>query len=165
MRNRGLLFAGLSTLIALGVLVSLGNWQLARLDWKNALVARIAARVQEPPVPLPPAAAWKDMDLTDWEYRPVEVTGRFRNDLEAHVYTLLTEPKGPLSGPGYWMLTPLEIADGGGTVIVNRGFVPLERRDPATRGESQIERRRLSTGRGATLPMRMQKTSIPYLSA
>ena len=90
-------------------------------------------------MPCPRPTAWKALDLADWEYRPVEVTGRFRNDLEAHVYTLLTEPRGPLSGPGYWVLTPLEVEGGAGTVIVNRGFVPLEPKDPATPMESQVD--------------------------
>ena len=38
-------------------------------------------------------------------------------------------------GPGYWVLTPLETP--GFTVLVNRGFVPPDRRDPATRPDGQ----------------------------
>ncbi len=51
---------------------------------------------------------------------------------------MLSEPKGRFSGQGYWVLTPLELMSGA-IVIVNRGFVPLERKDPATRREGQIE--------------------------
>ena len=38
-------------------------------------------------------------------------------------------------GSGYWVLTPL--ATRGFTVLVNRGFVPQDRRDPATRLEGR----------------------------
>ena len=39
-------------------------------------------------------------------------------------------------GAGYWVLTPLETR--GFTVLVNRGFVPPDRRDPATRPAGQV---------------------------
>jgi surfeit locus 1 family protein len=51
---------------------------------------------------------------------------------------VLSEPKGRFSGQGYWVLTPLELGSGA-IVIVNRGFVPIERKDPSTRREGQIE--------------------------
>ena len=40
-------------------------------------------------------------------------------------------------GPGYWVLTPARLADGG-IVIVNRGFVPDGRQNPATRAAGQV---------------------------
>ena len=52
--------------------------------------------------------------------------GTFRHDRETLVQAV-TE-----LGPGFWVLTPLA-TEGGGTIIVNRGFVPTDRRDPATR--------------------------------
>lgn len=117
---------------AFAVLIGLGTWQMQRLHWKEDLLARVSARVNEQPVPLPPAG-WTTLDLTEWEYRPVEIGGTFRHDLETRVYTLLTEPKGPLSGPGYFILTPLETGEG--RVLVNRGFVPLENEKPVERPE------------------------------
>jgi surfeit locus 1 family protein len=126
--------------IALAILIGLGTWQLQRLAWKEALVAHIEARVSAPPVALPDTAAWHSLDLDAWEYRPVEVTGTFRNDLETRVYALLGEAKGPLEGPGYWIVTPLEReGQGGGTVLINRGFVPLDRADPATRPGEAVD--------------------------
>ena len=41
-----------STLVALAILVSLGNWQLRRLAWKEDLLATIDARIHAAPVPL-----------------------------------------------------------------------------------------------------------------
>lgn len=123
----------------MAILIGLGTWQLQRLHWKEALVARIHARTAAPPVPLPSVSAWATLDLDEWEYRQVAVTGTFRNDLESRAYALLGEAKGPLSGPGYWIMTPLEIAGGGGTVLINRGFVPFDRGDPATRPGGTVE--------------------------
>ena len=39
-----------------------------------------------------------------------------------------------VDGPGFWVVTPLEMT-GGKIVLVNRGFVPSERREPVMRGE------------------------------
>ena len=40
-------------------------------------------------------------------------------------------------GAGYWVLTPLRTGDG--MILVNRGFVPAERADPATRRPGQVK--------------------------
>ena len=94
--------------------------------WKLDLIARVDARLAAPPVPAPrpalaPAAA----------YTRVEATGRFLHDRETAVLAV-TE-----LGSGYWILTPLETPDF--TVLVNRGFVPPDRRDPAARPEGQVQ--------------------------
>jgi surfeit locus 1 family protein len=123
MRPRSLFLPGFLTLIAFAVLIGLGTWQMQRLHWKTDLLARVEARIVEPALPLPPAG-WPGLDLSEWEYRPVEVSGTFRHDLETRVYALLTEPHGKLSGPGYFILTPLETGEG--RVLINRGFVPLD---------------------------------------
>ncbi len=44
--------AAIATAIALAILVSLGVWQLRRLAWKEAILARIDAAETAPPVPL-----------------------------------------------------------------------------------------------------------------
>ncbi|MGQ4275266.1 SURF1 family protein [Terrihabitans sp. B22-R8] len=136
--SRRLLITLFVSATAFAILIGLGTWQLQRLSWKEALVTRISARVAEPVTNAPPPADWRSLDLDAWEYRPVEARGRFRNDLEVRVYTLLGEARGPLAGAGYWVLTPLE-RDEGGTIIVNRGFVPLDRAEPASRPGSQVD--------------------------
>jgi len=52
---RGLVWPALVALAGIAVLISLGVWQLHRLAWKEALIARIEARGKAPPAPLPPA--------------------------------------------------------------------------------------------------------------
>jgi len=144
-RWRALIVPGLCALVALAVLCGLGIWQLQRLAWKEALIARVAMRMQMSFVPSVPAEAeWPNVNAEQHEYRHVRVIGTFRHDLEALCYELLSDANGKFFGPGYWVLTPIETA-GGVTVIVNRGFVPLERRDAATRREGQV------TGRVAVI--------------
>lgn len=135
---RGLILPGMLSLAALAVLVSLGNWQMQRLAWKEALIETIAKRVKETPQLLPATPESLSLDLAREEYRPYIAVGRFLHQHEVQVYTVLSEPKGSFSGAGYWVLTPLA-RDNGGIVIVNRGFVPQELKSPSTRKEGQTE--------------------------
>jgi surfeit locus 1 family protein len=134
---RSLLWPAIATLVGLAILIALGTWQLQRLTWKSQLIAQVEARLAADPIPAPPPGAWPALDLDALDYQPVTVTGHFLHDRESHVFIGLTQPRGPLGGPGYFILTPLETPDGW-TVIVNRGFVPQDRKDPATREEGQV---------------------------
>ncbi len=133
---RQLLWPAIATLVAFAVLVGLGTWQMQRLAWKEGLVAAVEERAHAAPRDVS-AAELAALSPEADEYRPVRVRGTFRHADEIQVYTLLSEPRGSFSGPGYWVLTPLDLA-GGGTVIVNRGFVPTKKKDPATRPEGQV---------------------------
>ncbi|KAA0587563.1 surfeit locus 1 family protein [Azospirillum lipoferum] len=129
-RFRPSLGATVFTLAGLAVTIGLGTWQLERLYWKQELIARIARQMAEAPVPLPARID----DPTAWEFRPVTITGRFLNDKDM---LLIARPhQGQV---GYEALTPLQRADGAGVVLVNRGFVPMDRRDPATRAAARVE--------------------------
>ncbi len=105
--------------------VGLGTWQLQRLAEKEALMAAVAERMDAAPVPLPPVAEWVGFDPEVYNYRPVTVTGRYVNNGTILVFTSLSEPRGRYSGAGYWVMTPLAL-NGGGTVFINRGFVPQQ---------------------------------------
>lgn len=129
---RGLVLPGILTLIVLTALVLLGNWQMDRLAWKEDLIARAAERPSLPPVDVPPPTEWPALDVGALEYRPLRLTGHFLPEREALVFTTVTEPRGRYGGPGYWVVTPFAL-DGGGTVLVNRGFVPQDRRAPDQR--------------------------------
>ena len=148
-RLRSLVLPGLVSALALGILLSLGIWQLSRLAWKQGLVAQVEERSTAPAIPLPGREAWGRMSPERDEYRRVTVTGRFRHDAEAYLYHVAGDTRqadrGRPQGQGYFVLTPLVTA-GGDTVIVNRGFVPTERRDPATRAAGQVEGEASVTG-------------------
>lgn len=135
----------LCALVILAVLVGLGLWQLDRLGWKEDLIAKVHARVDQPAMSLPPEGEWPKVSFENDEYRRVQVEGRFRHDLETQVYALIdAEPNGQ-GGPGYWIVTPLALPDGA-YVLINRGYVPTDRRDPATRSEGQEEGQVTITG-------------------
>ncbi len=127
MKFRPALWPTLFTIPALITLVALGTWQVERLAWKNGILATIEANTKLPAIPLPPNHG---IDPQALEYRPVTVTGTFRHDKEVHL--LATTKRG---NTGYQVIVPLDRADGG-TVLVNRGWVPTARRDPASRPES-----------------------------
>lgn len=136
--RRRLLPVALAALAAFGVLVGLGVWQLQRLAWKESLIAQVEARIHRAPVPLPPEVDWAQIDFARDEYRRVTVQGRFRHDLEVQVYALVDQEPDGSGGPGYWVVTPLGLGDGS-FVLVNRGFVPLDRKAPSTREDGQVE--------------------------
>lgn len=120
------------TVILTGCLLALGTWQVNRLVWKRDLVARVEERAHAVAVEAPSIIAWPEMtDPAQYEYRRVKITGTFRHDDEVQVYTVTD------LGPGYWVLTPLERQDGT-RVIINRGFVPGDKRDPATRAQGEV---------------------------
>jgi len=114
------------SLAAFVILIALGIWQIERRAWKLALIDRVEQRVHAPAQPIPTPASWAAVSAASDEYRHVSVSGRFLHDRETLVQAVTEE------GPGYWVLTPLQRGDGT-TVLVNRGFVPSDRRDPSTR--------------------------------
>ncbi len=83
---RGLILPGVMTLVALAILVSLGSWQLRRLEWKESLIARMQARVHAAPQPLPARDAWAKLQLPDFEYLRVTARGVFEHQHETLVF-------------------------------------------------------------------------------
>lgn len=136
--TRSLVVLGAFALVGFAVLMSLGFWQVQRLQWKQDLIARVENQMDAEPTPAPGPDAWPTLDVTEQQYRPVRLTGRFLNDREAHVVFTLTQPNGPRGGIGYVVMTPLQ-TDEGWVVYVNRGFVPRDHRDPDSRAEGLIE--------------------------
>jgi surfeit locus 1 family protein len=110
--------------------VALGVWQVQRLAWKTELIAQVDARVHAAPVPAPGPEAWPTVSREGDQYRRVMVRGVFLHDRETRVQAVTD------LGAGAWVMTPMR-TDRGFTVLVNRGFVPPERRDPATRAAGQ----------------------------
>lgn len=121
--KRALLIA--LALVATIGFVALGVWQVERRAWKLDLIARVEAGTRAVPVAVP----WPGLDVRASEYRRVMVTGSFLHDRETLVQALTER------GAGFWVLTPLDTAKG--MVLINRGFVPTEHRDPATRAGGQ----------------------------
>jgi surfeit locus 1 family protein len=134
-KRRGLLVPGVAALCALAVLLGLGTWQVQRKAWKEALIAIVTERFAAPPVRLPPPVEWPRLDPSDDEFRRVGFSAEWLNDQEALVYTTGSSLRADAAAPGYWVFTPARVP--GGIVMVNRGFVPEGRQDPATRSEGR----------------------------
>jgi surfeit locus 1 family protein len=122
----GRLFTVAVAAIFLGCL-GLGIWQVQRLQWKEALLARIDERMALPAVPLPAAADW-----TVFDYRRVRVSGRFLHDREQ-----ILGPRSHRRQSGYHVITPFRLDDGR-LMLINRGWVPSAARDPAVRTDGQV---------------------------
>lgn len=136
--NRSGLRSPLVTRILIGVilltvigLVLLGNWQLRRLEWKLALIERIESRVSATPVIAPSVADWPAISRDKDEYRRITIQGHFLHGQETLVWAITEH------GNGYWVITPLETASAE-TVLINRGFVPVDASDQAQRHSGLI---------------------------
>lgn len=109
----------LTTILVLAgtaVCVRLGIWQLDRLEQRRAFNAQVATMRAADPLDLNtniPA------DLTAMEWRAVMVTGEY--DFENQVAMRNQYNNGVY---GFHLITPLHFD--GGTVLVNRGWVPAE---------------------------------------
>ena len=107
--------------------IGLSAWQIQRRAWKHALIEAVETRSSAAPVAASGPALWAQIDADRDAYRRVTFTGRFAHDRETLVQAVTAR------GGGYWVMTPL--VGKSFTVLVNRGFVPPERREAATRTE------------------------------
>ena len=115
------LFVVLLGLLGVLVFLGLGIWQLERRVWKLDLIARVDQRIHAPVVDAPGPQSWSGLSAPDYEYRHLRLSGRLQGGANTLVQAV-TE-----LGGGYWVLTPMR-SDSGFTVLVNRGFVPQERK-------------------------------------
>ena len=132
---RGLVAPGLAALVAFAILLGLGTWQVERRAWKQDLIARILRQSRAEPVAPPTPDAW---DPARDEFRHVRLEGRFLDDRETLVHGLAPGETPGRALQGYYVITPL-VRDGGGTVLVNRGFVPTELKGQDRRRDGLVD--------------------------
>ena len=116
-------------LAAFAVLIGLGVWQLKRLHWKEGLIAEIETRTKGEPIGLNQAIAIA-REGRDPSYYRVRVEGRFDHAKELYLYAV-SEGRA-----GWHVITPLKTGDGE-VVLIDRGFVPDELRNPASRAKAR----------------------------
>jgi len=110
------------------ILISLGVWQVNRLQWKQGVLADIAARIVAAPVDLPATP-----DPQADRYLPVTVTGRFTGD---HLDVLVSRKQ---IGAGVRVIEAFETQDGR-RILVDRGFVTDDARaNPRESGAATVE--------------------------
>lgn len=124
--------------LALVILLGLGTWQVQRLAWKESLLATIGQRVHAPPVPLDAVLA-EGRPVAEQEYRRVTLSGIFVHQAERHFFATFQ------GDSGFYVYTPM-LLERGDYLFVNRGFVPFDRKDAATRSQGQVEGRVTLTG-------------------
>jgi surfeit locus 1 family protein len=103
------------------LLIGLGIWQLQRMEWKNAIVARTAEAQALPALgDLPDLPDQQAIDAM--AFRNVTLTGKFLHDKSLH---LVGRSKNAGSENGFFIVTPFVLDDDGRTILVNRGFSPV----------------------------------------
>ncbi len=88
---------------------------------EGSLIARVDARVHAEAVIAPSQPDWPSVSEDSHEYLHVSVSGQYRPGAVALV-SAATQ-----AGQGYWVMAPLQRADGS-WVYVNQGFVPQKKR-------------------------------------
>lgn len=129
LKTRPSLAMKISAGLSLAILLALGSWQVDRLFWKKDLIEMRQAQAQMPPIAVPIDTVL-DPDMA---FRAAYAEGRYLNDQEK--YLMARTRRGNV---GFQLITPLEQEDGR-IIMVNRGWVPQDYRDPETRPESLIE--------------------------
>jgi surfeit locus 1 family protein len=163
----GFIATTLIMLVCLAILIGLGVWQLQRKVWKENLIAAMTSRLDAPSQPLP--LQWRGLTQDADEFRRVAFTATFAPGEEALVYTPGSALRSDIKGPGYFVFAPARLADGR-IVVVDRGFVPLGRKDNATRAQGEprgpvnvVGYLRWPESRGLFTPADDVKGSVWYL--
>ena len=99
------------------LLIGLGTWQLERLKWKEKIIAE---RMQRFSAPLLSIGDIKNQELPNFEFRRISVGGRY-----LHAREMLVVNKVWRGQPGFHLITPFK-TNIGGTLLVNRGWVPMD---------------------------------------
>jgi len=132
---RPMFWPTLLTAAMLPVLLGLGFWQVERLEWKRDLFAQMHERMAADPIGLPAPESWAALDAVTLEYTRVELRGRFLHRHELHYFTQDED-----GAPGYAVIVPLVSSEhDGAVVLVDRGFVPVAMKDPATREATRVD--------------------------
>lgn len=136
-RGGGLIEATIFAFAGVAILIGLGIWQLDRKVWKENLILTLNTRLARAPEDLPPRESWPRLVPDSNEFTRVTFPAEFLAGEEALVYSAGSAFRPDVHGPGYWVFAPARLA-GGSIVLVDRGFVPLDRKDLATRAQGAL---------------------------
>jgi surfeit locus 1 family protein len=168
-RGSRVIEAAVLTAAGIAILIGLGIWQLDRKVWKENLIATLDARLTRAPTDLPPRENWDRLTADHDEYTRVKFPAEFLSGEEALIYTAGSAFRPDVQGQGYWVFAPARLA-GGSIVVVDRGFIPYDRKDPATRAQGAplgtidiVGVMRWPETRGTFTPNDDPKTNVWYL--
>jgi surfeit locus 1 family protein len=106
----------IGTVIAVGVTLSLGRWQLSRAAEKEAIQASIEERTLQ--VELDGATLLGNMPVNDLVHRRIALKGRWLADK-----TVFLDNRQMNGRPGFYVVTPLQLDGSRLAVLVQRGWV------------------------------------------
>ena len=112
MKNK-LLFSVFVYFIIL-TLLSLGFWQIYRLNWKLELIEQIENSFKNDPVEL--------TSIEKKNYLRIKTSGEIDFDKQIYLYNLNDSGK-----PGFEVINPIKI--GNENYLMNRGWIPFEKKD------------------------------------
>ena len=112
MKNK-LLFSVFVYFIIL-TLLSLGFWQIYRLNWKLELIEQIENSLKNKPVEL--------SNIEKKNYLRIKTSGKIDFDRQIYLYNLNDNGK-----PGFEVINPIKIGDE--NYLMNRGWIPFEKKD------------------------------------
>ena len=95
------------------VFISLGTWQIIRLNWKNNLIFEIENSLKNPPVEL--------SNINHENYLRVKTSGNI--DFEKQIYLYNLNENGT---PGFEVINPLSVNQK--NYLINRGWIPFEKK-------------------------------------
>ncbi len=112
MKNK-LLFSVFVYFIIL-TLLSLGFWQIYRLNWKLELINQIENSLKNNPVEL--------SNIKKKNYLRIKTSGEIDFDKQIYLYNLNDNGK-----PGFEVINPIKI--GNENYLINRGWIPFEKKN------------------------------------
>ena len=95
-------------------LLSLGFWQIYRLNWKLDLIEQIENSLKNDPVEL--------SNIEKKNYLRIKTSGEIDFDKQIYLYNLNDAGK-----PGFEVINPIKIGDE--NYLMNRGWIPFEKKD------------------------------------
>ncbi len=95
------------------IFVSLGSWQIIRLNWKNNLISQIQNSLNNPPVKL------SESNMRN--YLKIKTSGSI--DFENQIYLYNLNDKGT---PGFEVINPIIVDNK--NFLINRGWIPFEKK-------------------------------------
>jgi surfeit locus 1 family protein len=105
------------------IFLSLSAWQFYRLGWKENLIHERQERLAAELITSP----FLEKKPEELSFRRAVIEGHFDHQHEMYLIAASVSGKS-----GYHVFVPFRLLDGS-VIIVNRGWVPPERRDPSTR--------------------------------
>lgn len=105
-----------AAVVLIPAFLALGYWQLQRAEEKRALQTEYDQRATAPPLRL----GAEPLTAEAVRFRQVMASGRYRPD-----HQVLIDNRVHRGVAGYHVITPLALEQGGGHVLVNRGWIPL----------------------------------------